>query len=141
MTAAIALISFISSCQSLLECLTVRHRSKLMPPVIVFALLPVSPNTATWASPSDKSALARRTGVDHTPARAHFNRAQCVESLTDPITWLLFTLMVVQCLIWSGFTTFSGLIINRGLGFSVNTSQLLGMPLAFEIICLYFLVA
>jgi hypothetical protein len=37
--------------------------------------------------------------------------------------------------------TFNSLLINKGFGFSVLTSQLLGIPLAVDTVLLYFLMA
>lgn len=37
--------------------------------------------------------------------------------------------------------TFNSLLINKGFGFSVLTSQLLGIPLAADTVLLYFLMA
>jgi hypothetical protein len=108
---------------------------------MVFAWLPVSPRTAPWASKEDRETLSRRTGIDHSVASAEFDPAQFREAILDPIPWLIFLLTAIQCTICGGLGTFSGLIINRGLGFDVLTSQLLGIPLALEVIALYFLMA
>lgn len=110
-------------------------------PVFVFVWLPISPGSATWASKEDKEILSQRTGIDTTLSHPKFDTAQFREAIFDPIPWLLFILIAIQCTICGGLGTFSGLIINRGLGFDVLTSELLGIPLAVETIALYFLMA
>lgn len=116
--------------------------------MIVLICLPSSPNSARWLNPSDKAALLRRNGYKgrtSDPAahasRTAWNPAQFREGITDSVTWLIFALVVLQCLVLGGLGTFSQLIIHRGLGFDVFTSQLLGLPFAAVVILLYFCMA
>ncbi len=117
--------------------------SELTCSVVVLASLPSSPVSAKWTSAEDVSALSQRTGTDHHhhAKDRKWKHDQFIEAITDPVTWLLFALLVLQCVVTGGLGTFSSLLIHRGFGFDVFSSQLLGLPLSGFAISLYFLVA
>ncbi len=122
MTLCIACLSFIASC-------------------IVLYYLPDSPVQARWASPEDKVKFVERVRQNDQGIKQKIWRPeQAKEVLRDPLPFLLFFMMLFQTLVVGGLNTFNSLLINNAFGFSVSTSQLLGIPLAAFQVCLYFLI-
>ncbi|KAH6670419.1 major facilitator superfamily transporter [Halenospora varia] len=96
--------------------------------VVLLLFLPNNPLTAKFLSTDEKLGVVNRikdngTGMEN----RHFKRAQFIEALLDPKTWLLFIFAVTSNAPNGGLTTFQGLII-KGMGFSTLRTTLIQMP-------------
>lgn len=110
--------------------------------VITFVFLPDTPQTARWATADEKVKFVERVRSNNQGwQEKNFSRAQMWEALTDPFSWLLFFLATFNTLVVGGLGTFNNLLINKGFGFDVLTSQLLGILLSFAAVCMYLTFA
>jgi hypothetical protein len=84
-----------------------------------------------------------------------WKKDQAREAWTDPLSYMLFTMMFFQSLVVGGLNTFNSILINQAFGFDVgpsslysiacadlqvSTALLISIPLSLFQICLYFLV-
>ena len=110
--------------------------------VMVLFFLPDSPTKARWATEDEKVKLVERVRKnDQGIKQKIWKRCQAIEALLDPYSWLLFSLLLFQTLVVGGVNTFNNLLIAKGFGFDVLTTQLLGIPLAVDTVLLYALMA
>lgn len=104
--------------------------------------MPDDVQSARWATADEKTKLVERVRTnDQGGGQKDFKRAQAWEAISDPFTWLLFMLAVCNTLVVGGLSTFNNLLVNKGFGFDVLTSQLLGIPLSCAAVLFYGLFA
>lgn len=96
--------------------------------VLVVLFLPSSPATATFLSPREKVVALERIRVGQSGTISHkFKRAQAIEALTDPKTWLLFSLMAIISVPNSAITSFTSILI-KSFGYTSQEALLMNMP-------------
>ncbi|RAH63739.1 allantoate permease family MFS transporter [Aspergillus aculeatinus CBS 121060] len=100
-------------------------------------LLPDSPVTARFLSPAEKALHAERLrGNEQGIGSTIFKKAQVVEALTDPLTWL-YAFWVFAANVPNSIATSFGNILVTGMGYSSRQSLLLVTPLgAYEVVVL-----
>lgn len=90
--------------------------------------LPSSPATATFLTPREKVVALERIRIGQSGTISHsFKRAQAMEALRDPKTWLLFALMLIISVPNSAVTSFTSILI-KSFGYTSQTALLLNMP-------------
>lgn len=96
--------------------------------IVVVLFLPSSPATASFLSPREKVVALERIRTGQSGTISHrFKRAQAMEALRDPKTWLLFTLMAIISVPNSAITSFTSILI-RSFGYTSRTALLMNMP-------------
>jgi len=109
--------------------------------VFVLVFLPDTPMQARWATPEEKVKFVERVRKnDQGIKQKKFKHDQAKEAFLDPVSWLLVGMILLQTFVVGGLNTFNSLLIKNAFGFSTLDSLLLGIPLAFAQICLYFLL-
>jgi ACS family allantoate permease-like MFS transporter len=53
-----------------------------------------------------------------------FKTAQAKEAFTDPLSWLLVGMMLLQTFVVGGLNTFNSLLIKNAFGFSVSPTHM-----------------
>jgi MFS family permease len=97
--------------------------------------MPDSPMRAKCFSEADKRLMVERVRSNQTGVQNRvFKKYQVYEALKDPQTWCYAGIQFFTTLPTSGLGSFSGIIINGSLGFSVLQTQLLAMVLGVYII-------
>jgi sugar phosphate permease len=110
--------------------------------IITWFFLPDSPTRARFLTEEEKKKFVERVRRnDQGIKQKVFKRAQAIEALKDPFSWMLFMLAVNQTLVVGGINTFNALLINKAFNFSVTDSQLLSIPLGAMVIITYQLMA
>lgn len=96
--------------------------------VLVFLLLPESPEKARFLTPAEKEMLAARLHRDHAGVgRKVFRWRSVLEAFGDIQTWLLVLLTILITIPSGVITTFSSILI-KGFGYTPKQSALLNMP-------------
>ncbi|KAJ5683245.1 hypothetical protein N7462_006410 [Penicillium macrosclerotiorum] len=101
--------------------------------VFLFFVLPDSPATASFLTPSERTLAMHRTLTNKTGASQStpFQWSQVVDAAKDPQAWLLVIYTFCVNLANGGLTSF-GAIIVEGFGFSAFKSLLIQMPMGFS---------
>jgi ACS family allantoate permease-like MFS transporter len=105
--------------------------------IVFFFILPDSPMTAGFLSPTEKALHAERLRHNEQGIGSDvFKREQFYEALRDPNTWL-YSFWVFAANIPNSIATSMGNILVTGMGYSSTQSLLLVTPLgAYEVVAL-----
>jgi sugar phosphate permease len=110
--------------------------------IITWFFLPDSPTRARFLTEDEKKKYVERVRRnDQGLKNLTFKKAQAMEAIRDPFSWMLFMLAINQTLVVGGINTFNALLINKAFNFSVTDSQLLSIPLGAMVIITYQLMA
>jgi sugar phosphate permease len=110
--------------------------------IITWYFLPDSPTRARFLTEDEKKKYVERVRRnDQGLKNLTFKKAQAMEAIRDPFSWMLFMLAINQTLVVGGINTFNALLINKAFNFSVTDSQLLSIPLGAMVIITYQLMA
>ncbi|TVY82130.1 putative transporter [Lachnellula suecica] len=94
----------------------------------IWFLLPDSPETAYFLTPSERTfAALRPRKFQRTSQLKKWSRKQFVETLKDLKSWWFFIFLIVTSIPAGGFTTF-GTILIQGFGFSPSETLLMTIP-------------
>ncbi|KAF2008629.1 MFS general substrate transporter [Aaosphaeria arxii CBS 175.79] len=108
---------------------------------IILIFLPDSPTKVKWATEEEKVKFVERVRENDQGVQAkRFKSDQVRDALTDPLSWLLVLMILLQTLVNGGIYTFNAILINKAFGFDAATAQLLGIPLNAFTVMLYFLI-
>jgi len=87
----------------------------------VLVFLPDTPTQARWATPDEKVKFVERVRKnDQGIKNTKFKTEQAREAFTDPVSWLLVGMMLLQTFVVGGLNTFNSLLIKNAFGFSVG---------------------
>jgi sugar phosphate permease len=97
--------------------------------LLVLAVLPVSPETASFLSPDAKTRISHRLNSATTGGLGTktFHAPSVLTTLGDPQTWLLCLLTILVTIPSGLIVTFSSILI-KGFGYTSKESALLNMP-------------
>ncbi|GAA5983153.1 hypothetical protein JCM10908_000174 [Rhodotorula pacifica] len=96
--------------------------------ILVLLFLPSSPATASFLTAREKVVALERIRVGQSGTISHsFKRAQAIEALKDPKTWLLFSLMAIISVPNSAITSFTSILI-KSFGYTSQEALLMNMP-------------
>ncbi|KAJ5681671.1 uncharacterized protein N7477_001611 [Penicillium maclennaniae] len=101
--------------------------------VFLFFVLPDSPGTASFLTPTERTIAVQRTLSNKTGAAEStpFQWSQVMDAAKDPQAWLLVFYTFCVNLANGGLTSF-GAIIVKGFGYSAFKSLLIQMPLGLS---------
>lgn len=80
---------------------------------------------ARWATETEKKQFVERVRAnDQGIKNTKWKGPQALEAFTDPLTWLLVGMILIQTLVVGGLNTFNSLLINKAFGFPVRPEML-----------------
>ncbi|CAK9783021.1 MFS general substrate transporter [Cutaneotrichosporon oleaginosum] len=96
--------------------------------IVALVFLPNNPTSAWWMTDREKVIAVRRVAGNNTGVTSQrIKRAQIVEGLADPKTWVLFVCTCCLNIPNGGLVGFNSLIV-KSLGFSIKETTLLAIP-------------
>lgn len=97
---------------------------------ILFVLhIPDNPSKAWFLTDEEKKLVVERIRSNEQGyGNKKFKKYQLKESLTDPVTWILFLYGTASCIPNGALTNFASILLNDDFGYTTIQTMLMGMP-------------